>query len=84
MQPDAGILIFISKKGRTDVRAKRYRKSALLGLTAAAETKMAKVLVTGDKLIDPPSMQASKTVYTGSEITSKGIEMHPDSTGLAA
>ena len=65
-----------------NVRAKRYRKSALLGLTAAAlagqaaaaETEMAEVLVTGDKLITP-SMQASETVYTGSEITPKGIEM---------
>ncbi len=62
--------------------AKRYRKAALLGLTAAAlagqataaETEMAEVLVTGDKLITP-SMQASETVYTGSEITPKGIEL---------
>ncbi|TAA75642.1 MAG: iron complex outermembrane recepter protein [Candidatus Electronema aureum] len=64
------------------MRTKRYRKAALMGLTAAAlagqaaaaETEMAEVLVTGDKLITP-SMQASETVYTGSEITPKGIEL---------
>ncbi|MCW5206579.1 TonB-dependent receptor plug domain-containing protein [Desulfobulbus sp. F5] len=64
------------------MRTKKYRKGALLGLTAvvmagqaaATETEMAEVLVTGEKLITP-SMQASETVYTGSEITPKGIEM---------
>lgn len=65
-----------------NVRTKRYRKAALLGMTAAvlagqaaaSETEMAEVLVSGEKLITP-SMQASETVYTGSEITPKGIEL---------
>ncbi|WP_417912388.1 TonB-dependent receptor [Candidatus Electronema sp. TJ] len=64
------------------MKAKRYRRAALAGLAvaaaaaqaAAAETEMAEVLVTGEKLITP-SMQASETVYTGSEITPKGIEL---------
>ena len=61
---------------------KKYQKTVLLGLAAAAvagrsyaaETQMAEVVVTGEKLITP-TMQASETVYTGSEITPKGIEL---------
>jgi iron complex outermembrane receptor protein len=61
---------------------KKYQKTVLIGLAAAvaaghghaAETQMAEVVVTGEKLITP-TMQASETVYTGSEITPKGIEI---------
>jgi iron complex outermembrane receptor protein len=62
--------------------AKIYKKSVLLSLAVAvaagqgraAETEMAEVLVIGEKLVTP-TMQASETVYTGSEITPKGIEI---------
>ncbi|WLE96219.1 MAG: TonB-dependent receptor [Candidatus Electrothrix communis] len=61
-----------------------YKRKILISLTAAAlltqgnagaeEKEMPEVLVSGEKLITP-TMQASETVYTGSEITAKGIEI---------
>ncbi|MCI5168385.1 MAG: TonB-dependent receptor, partial [Candidatus Electrothrix sp. GM3_4] len=63
---------------------KHYSKKILISLTAVAlasqgnaaaeEKEMPEVLVSGEKLITP-TMQASETVYTGSEITAKGIEI---------
>jgi iron complex outermembrane receptor protein len=69
------------------VQKKIYNRKILLTLTAvtlitpggpadAAEDNkaMPEVVVTGEKLITP-TRQASETVYTGSEITTKGIEI---------
>ncbi|MCI5143766.1 MAG: hypothetical protein D3909_18990, partial [Candidatus Electrothrix sp. ATG1] len=66
---------------------KQYRKKILFSLTAATlvmqggpaeaakeEKEMPEVVVTGEKLITP-TRQASETVYTGSEITAKGMEI---------
>lgn len=67
---------------RRSVRTKRYQQSTVLALTtallagqaAAANREMAETVVSGEQLI-APSMQASETVYTGTEISPKGIEM---------
>jgi len=69
------------------VQKKVYNKKILLTLTAAtlitpngpanaaeSNKEMPEVIVTGEKLITP-TRQASETVYTGSEITAKGIEI---------
>ncbi len=72
---------------RNKQRRKEYSKKILLSLTAAAlvtqsgpadateeKKEMPVVVVSGEKLITP-TRQASETVYTGSEITGKGMEI---------
>lgn len=72
------------------MNSKVYRTKIIFAMTAASlltqsgpafsagvteeEQEMPEVLVSGEKLVTP-TRQASETVYTGSEITSKGIEI---------
>ncbi|MCI5132853.1 MAG: TonB-dependent receptor, partial [Candidatus Electrothrix sp. EH2] len=72
------------------MNSKVYRTKIIFAMTAASlltqsgpalsagvteeEQEMPEVVVSGEKLITP-TRQASETVYTGSEITSKGMEI---------
>lgn len=64
------------------MKTKRYRTGVLLGLTGAvvlagqsqAQEVLPEIRVAAEKLITP-TMQSSETVYTGSEITTKGMEI---------
>ncbi|CAK8711671.1 Iron complex outermembrane recepter protein [Candidatus Electrothrix gigas] len=88
---DSPVTLFtLEQKRKKTLNSKVYRTKIIFAMTAASlltqsgpaclavmgeeQTEMPEVVVSGEKLITP-TRQASETVYTGSEITSKGIEI---------